>query len=50
MNVWRNFKGDNWKEDINVEDFIINNYHVCKGCGRFLEIKTDKPIKGWVQC
>ena len=47
MNVWRNFKGDNWKEDINVEDFIINNYHEYKGSEKFLEIKTEKTNKVW---
>ena len=23
---WMNFKGNDWKETVNVEDFIINNY------------------------
>lgn len=50
MNVWRNFKGDNWKEDINVEDFIINNYHEYKGSEKFLEIKTEKTNKVWEKC
>lgn len=50
MNVWRNFKGDNWKEDINVEDFIINNYHEYKGSENFYEIKTEKTNKVWEKC
>jgi len=26
MDCYRNFKGENWKNSINVSDFIINNY------------------------
>ena len=25
MNAWRNFRGDTWKNEINVRDFIQNN-------------------------
>ena len=26
MNAWRNFLGERWKNEINVSDFILNNY------------------------
>lgn len=35
MDAWKNFKGDNWKETVNVEDFILNNYFEYKGDSSF---------------
>ena len=35
MNGWNGFKGEKWKEIINVSDFIINNY----ACLRDLTLK-----------
>ncbi len=26
MKAWRGFKGRKWQEDVNVRDFIQNNY------------------------
>ena len=26
LQAWRNFKGTHWTDDINVRDFIQNNY------------------------
>ena len=50
MGTWRNFKGINWKNDINVEDFIINNYNEYKGDGSFLETISPKTSKVWKKC
>ena len=40
-----NFKGENWKNKINVEDFIINNYKEYLGDDCFLETISDKTKK-----
>lgn len=50
MGTWRKFKGINWKNDINVEDFIINNYSEYKGDGSFLETISCKTSKVWSKC
>lgn len=42
MRAWRNFKGEEWQKDINVEDFILNNYTEYKGTESFLEGITEK--------
>ena len=42
MEAWKNFKGDNWKNNIDVEDFILNNYKEYLGDESFLEGITDK--------
>ncbi|MCK4905398.1 formate C-acetyltransferase [bacterium] len=40
--TWRNFKGQNWRKDINVRDFIQNNYTPYKGDSSFLEGPTQR--------
>lgn len=45
MEAWMNFKGENWKNKINVEDFIINNYKEYLGDDCFLETISDKTKK-----
>ena len=47
---WLNFKGDNWKEKVNVEDFIINNYTEYTGDDTFLESISDKTNNVWNKC
>ena len=42
MNYWEQFKGEKWKEEINVSDFLINNYTEYTGNEEFLEGVTDK--------
>ncbi len=42
MEAWTNFKGENWKNKIDVEDFIINNYKEYLGDDSFLETISDK--------
>ena len=45
MEAWMNFNGENWKNKINVEDFIINNYKEYLGDDCFLETISDKTKK-----
>ena len=42
MNAWRNFRGDTWKNEINVRDFINDNYTPYLGDASFLEGATDR--------
>ena len=48
--IWDKFKGKNWKEEINVSDFIINNYKEYKGDESFLEGPTKRTEKVWNKC
>ena len=45
MDAWNKFKGEIWKNEINVEDFILNNYKEYLGDESFLEEITDKTKK-----
>ncbi len=47
MEAWKNFKGEKWKSEINVEDFILNNYHEYQGDDTFLEGISEKTKKVW---
>lgn len=47
MNYWGDFKGNKWKESIDVRDFIVNNYAPYEGDDSFLVGKTDKTSKLW---
>ena len=40
MDQWNGFKGRLWKEEINVRDFIQNNYKPYDGDESFLEGPT----------
>ena len=42
MEAWRNFKGTKWQQEINVEDFIVNNYTLYEGDDTFLTPISDK--------
>ena len=42
MEAWNKFKGEKWKNEVNVEDFILNNYKEYLGDESFLEGVTDK--------
>lgn len=42
MNSWRKFKGEAWKESIDVRDFIQENYKPYTGDGSFLKGITPK--------
>lgn len=42
IDVWNNFKGENWKNNIDVFDFIKNNYTEYKEDSKFLVGPTEK--------
>ena len=44
---WIDFKGEQWKDQINVKDFIQKNYTLYEGDDSFLVGKTDKTSKVW---
>ena len=50
MNEWVDFKGEKWKKEINVFDFIKENYTEYKGDESFLVGPTDKTKKIWKKC
>ena len=44
---WEGFKGELWKDQIDVRDFIQKNYTLYEGDDSFLVEKTEKTIKVW---
>ncbi len=50
MDYYRNFKGENWKQKIDVEDFILNNYTLYEGDESFLSGPTAATTKVWNKC
>ena len=50
MNEWNNFQGEKWKKSVNVEDFIINNYHEYTGDEKFLSGSSKKTNRVWSRC
>lgn len=50
MEQWKNFKEGKWCNEINVSDFIKNNYKAYNGDESFLATKTDKTAKVWGKC
>ena len=49
-NAWSGFKGETWKNEINVSDFIDNNYKEYRGDDSFLSPKSKKTGKVWAKC
>lgn len=47
MNYWDNFKGELWKDEINIRDFIQCNYTPYTGDDSFLETSTENTKKVW---
>ena len=47
---WKGFKEGNWCNEINVRDFIANNFVSYDGDETFLVGKTDKTAKVWGKC
>ena len=45
--AWRGFKGTHWLDDVNVRDFIQNNYTPYDGDESFLADATDATNKLW---
>ncbi|EOO12134.1 formate C-acetyltransferase [Bacillus cereus] len=48
-NAWENFKGEKWKAEIDVRDFILNNVNVYEGEDSFLAEATEETKKLWDQ-
>jgi len=49
MDSYQGFRGTKWKEEINVNDFILENYTEYTGNDSFLEPATEATIKLWAQ-
>lgn len=47
---WKGFKGEDWKNEINVSDFIDKNYKEYRGDDSFLVGKSAKTRKVWAKC
>ena len=47
---WQGFKGDDWKENIDVSSFIDQNYTEYLGDDSFLAPKTQKTTIVWNKC
>ncbi len=50
MQEWDNFKGTKWKQIIDVDDFVINNYSEYVGNSDFLRESSKKTNKVWGRC
>ena len=50
LDAWRSFKGEEWKNSIDVSSFIDNNYKEYKGDDSFLSPKSKKTEKVWAKC
>ena len=50
MKSWENFIGDTWRKELNVEDFIIQNYNEYLGDESFLEGISEKTKAVWDKC
>ncbi|WP_439020686.1 formate C-acetyltransferase [Bacillus thuringiensis] len=48
-NAWENFKGEKWKAEIDVRDFILNNVNVYEGEESFLAGATEATKQLWDQ-
>ena len=47
FNIWKEFKGNLWKREVNVRDFIQSNYESYNGDSSFLEKATEATNKLW---
>ncbi len=50
MEAWRDFKGENWKNHIDVSSFILQNYEEYRGDASFLTSSTEKTKCVWNHC
>ncbi|ERJ12566.1 formate C-acetyltransferase [Haloplasma contractile] len=48
-NNWENFNGHLWKKEVNVRDFIQQNYKPYEGDGTFLAEPTERTRQLWDQ-
>lgn len=49
MNHWKGFVEGSWQEEVNVRDFIVNNFTLYNGNGDFLEGPTAETNRLWTQ-
>ena len=49
MEQWQGFKGKTWKEEVDVRDFIINNFSEFTGDESFLAGPTETTTQLWDQ-
>lgn len=50
FDAWKGFKGEKWKESVDVSDFILNNYKEYRGDDSFLCGISPKTKKVWEKC
>ena len=50
FDTWKGFKGEKWKESVDVSDFILNNYKEYRGDDSFLCGISPKTKKVWGKC
>ena len=50
MEILNKFKGEKWKNEVDVRDFIQNNYKFYAGDETFLVGTTEKTDKVWNKC
>ncbi len=50
IDIWKDFKGNLWRTEINVSDFIDNNYTEYTGDDSFLTKTSKKTKKVWSVC
>lgn len=48
--AWKGFKGQDWKDKIDVADFIASNYTEYRGDDSFLMPSTKRTMKVWNKC
>ncbi len=49
MEQWQGFKGKTWKTEVDVRDFIQQNYSAYEGDAEFLEGPTEATNELWAQ-
>lgn len=49
MTIWDKFSGKKWREEIDVRDFILNNYTEYRGDDTFLAGPTQDTLDLWEQ-
>ena len=49
MTIWDKFSGKKWREEIDVRDFILNNYTEYRGDDSFLAGPTQDTLDLWEQ-
>ena len=49
MKQWESFKGSKWRNEVNVRDFIQNNYTEYRGDDSFLAAPADSTEKLWTK-